>query len=155
VQCPPEITHVVLGHRTGRKRCGSRWRYRLTVRTDGSQPSNRGSIPRTATRLVVFLAFVVAWVSAIVLAAGASAAQLTGSFTAWIDHPAIAYRTRATTDLVAKLMARLDADQVKLKDERPSSTEQFKVLPPAARNAIFQACGTFCQDRKRIHVTAG
>ena len=26
-----------------------RWRYRLTVRTDGSQPSNRGSIPRTAT----------------------------------------------------------------------------------------------------------
>src|SRR5207245_3676051 len=25
------------------------WRYRLTVRTDGSQPSNRGSIPRTAT----------------------------------------------------------------------------------------------------------
>ena len=29
---------------------GSRWRYRLTVRTDGSQPSNRGSIPRTATR---------------------------------------------------------------------------------------------------------
>src|SRR5439155_5743417 len=24
-------------------------RYRLTVRTDGSQPSNRGSIPRTAT----------------------------------------------------------------------------------------------------------
>src|SRR6185295_4976407 len=27
----------------------SEWRYRLTVRTDGSQPSNRGSIPRTAT----------------------------------------------------------------------------------------------------------
>src|SRR5438105_14678287 len=27
------------------------WRYRLTVRTDGSQPSNRGSIPRTATIL--------------------------------------------------------------------------------------------------------
>ena len=25
------------------------WRYRLRVRTDGSQPSNRGSIPRTAT----------------------------------------------------------------------------------------------------------
>src|SRR5438552_14138113 len=25
------------------------WRYRPTVRTDGSQPSNRGSIPRTAT----------------------------------------------------------------------------------------------------------
>ena len=25
------------------------WRYRLTVRTDGSQPLNRGSIPRTAT----------------------------------------------------------------------------------------------------------
>ncbi len=25
------------------------WRYRLGVRTGGSQPSNRGSIPRTAT----------------------------------------------------------------------------------------------------------
>ena len=34
---------------TGRCVNGSRWRYRLTVRTDGSQPSNRGSIPRTAT----------------------------------------------------------------------------------------------------------
>src|SRR4029453_17702498 len=30
-------------------------RYRLTVRTDGSQPSNRGSIPRTATRRVSLL----------------------------------------------------------------------------------------------------
>ena len=30
------------------------WRYRLTVRTDGSQPSNRGSIPRTATRIHTF-----------------------------------------------------------------------------------------------------
>ena len=26
-----------------------RWRYRLGVRTDGSQPSDRGSIPRSAT----------------------------------------------------------------------------------------------------------
>ena len=32
-------------------RLGYAWRYRLTVRTDGSQPSNRGSIPRTATIL--------------------------------------------------------------------------------------------------------
>src|SRR5207244_937924 len=32
-------------------RSDGEWRYRLTVRTDGSQPSNRGSIPRTATNL--------------------------------------------------------------------------------------------------------
>src|SRR5438132_1659373 len=36
------------------------WRYRLTVRTDGSQPSNRGSIPRTATILRQTLAALVA-----------------------------------------------------------------------------------------------
>jgi len=41
--CSGRTRLVLLGPLTGR--------YRLTVRTDGSQPLNRGSIPRTATNL--------------------------------------------------------------------------------------------------------
>jgi hypothetical protein len=34
------------------------WRYRLGVRTGGSQPSNRGSNPRSATNRVAFYSLV-------------------------------------------------------------------------------------------------
>ena len=52
---------AITGSLTGESPCASlklgwfqtplRWRYRLGVRTGGSQPSNRGSIPRSATKL--------------------------------------------------------------------------------------------------------
>src|SRR5207344_1600098 len=44
-------------HHTSLVKCevrGSEWRYRLGVRTRGSQPRDRGSIPRTATIIIAF-----------------------------------------------------------------------------------------------------
>jgi hypothetical protein len=70
--------------------------------------------------IVIGIPLIMAWIVATMLSVPASTAQLTGSFTDWIDHPAIAYRTQAARDPVASLMARMDAGTVKLEDEGPS-----------------------------------
>ena len=51
------------------------------------------------------------------LLAGPDEQPLSGSFTNWIDHPAIAYRATARADPVAALIRRMDAHQVALTDE--------------------------------------
>jgi hypothetical protein len=40
-----------------------------------------------------------------------TAAQVSGTFVSWLDHPAIAYRTRPTTDPVARLEQKLQTGQ--------------------------------------------
>jgi len=63
---------------------------------------------------------ILAWIGATTLSARPASPQLTGTFTDWIDHPAISYRTGAATDPVATLMAKMAAGQVVLKDDGPS-----------------------------------
>jgi hypothetical protein len=52
--------------------------------------------------------------------ATASPAQLSDTFTNWIEHPAIAYRTRPLADPVARLNRELRDGRVQLKFEGPS-----------------------------------
>jgi hypothetical protein len=60
--------------------------------------------------------FIVASAMRMTFASGAAGA-LSDSFTNWIDHPAIGYRTKATVDPVAALARRLDAGQTTLTDD--------------------------------------
>jgi len=87
------------------------------------------------------LPFVVAWTTVVMLGRRPSTAQLTGSFTDWMNHPAIAYRTAPTADPVAKLMASLDAGRVQLKDEGPSgylrSVLDALGVPVESQMAVF------------------
>jgi len=52
--------------------------------------------------------------------ASVSGTQLTDTFTRWLDHPAIHYRSTEPTDPVAQLSRRLQDGSVQLKTDGPS-----------------------------------
>jgi hypothetical protein len=73
------------------------------------------------TRFVaMLLPLLTAWITLMGLSTRTATAQLSDTFTNWLEHPAIAYKTTATTDPVALLNARLEAGQVQLRDDGPS-----------------------------------
>ncbi len=75
------------------------------------------------------------------LLAGAGAAQLSDTFTNWIDHPAIAYQTRPPADPVARLNRDLKEGRARLTFDGPSgylrATLAALSVPIASQVALF------------------
>jgi hypothetical protein len=78
------------------------------------------------------------------LLAGPEEQPLSGSFTNWIDHPAIAYRAIARADPVAALIRRMDAHQVALADE--SGAGYLRSLLNALGVPIESQIAVFAKD---------
>ena len=78
-------------------------------------------------------------------------AQLGNTFTNWIEHPAIAYRSHPVTDPIAALNRDLRADPLRLKFEGPSgylrSTLDALRVPIESQIALF---GQDSLQRERI-----
>lgn len=77
----------------------------------------------------------------VVLLAGSGTAQLGDTFTNWIEHPAIAYRTRPATDPVALLNRRLRAGDERLAFEGRAgylgATLKALGIPVESQIAVF------------------
>jgi hypothetical protein len=89
--------------------------------------------PRSVRALIV--------IASVVLLTRAGAAQLSDTFTNWIQHPAIAYQSRAAADPVARLNQELKAGRVALTFDGPSgylrSTLDALTIPIESQVALF------------------
>lgn len=87
----------------------------------------------------------------VVLLGRSGGAQLGNTFTNWIEHPAIAYRSHPVTDPIAALNRDLRADPLRLKFEGPSgylrSTLDALHVPIESQIALF---GQDSLQRERI-----
>jgi hypothetical protein len=90
--------------------------------------------------VVALMALTVAAVTRL-LPAAINERPLSGSFTNWIDHPAIAYRGSPTTDPVAALIRRMNAEEVSLTDESVAgylrSVLDALAVPVESQIAVF------------------
>src|SRR4029077_3920440 len=111
----------------------SRVRVRLISRIFGHNGSALAMKPRSVRALIV--------IASVVLLTRAGAAQLSDTFTNWIQHPAIAYQSRAAADPVAKLNQELKAGRVALTFDGPSgylrSTLAALTIPIESQVALF------------------
>jgi hypothetical protein len=91
--------------------------------------------------VAILLPILTVWIIIVGLSTGTATAQLSDSFTNWLDHPAIAYKTTPPTDPVALLNARLETGQVQLRDEGPSgylrSILDALAVPVESQMAVF------------------
>jgi hypothetical protein len=80
-------------------------------------------------------------VSALLTLTATGAAQLSGTFVNWRDHPAIAYATTATVDPVSRLNREIQAGRVELKYDGPSgylrSVLDALKVPVESQMAVF------------------
>jgi hypothetical protein len=99
--------------------------------------------PAVAGRWLTMLG---AWWAAWALAGAAQAPAADETFSALLDHPAIAYETTRSNDAVVRLVRRLESGAQRLEFEpghgclRSSYlvySEAFDALPPLARDAVY------------------
>ena len=93
------------------------------------------------SRRLVLTSSVVALVGTIITAGPAAHAQLSDTFNLWLDHPALDYESRQTTDAVSDLNRKIQNGEVQLQDKGPSGYLQSVLealrIPIASQIVVF------------------